>query len=314
MRVVRAVKATGKMPVPPGEEQGQAQLGKELAEFSGGLAYDQARVIERTQEGLRQGVQGFYQAGLGLILIFQHEGAQTSALILEKFFPGISQRSAQCYMQFARAASTLPNFRAFCLERGGYSKGLTMLQAASEEQVQEFDETGVILGYSHDQIDAMSVLSLKKALRRAREYAEQKAQGAGAKSAKQLAAQAERIRDLEAQVPAETPVDAAMNLIRAADAKIIDGLRLLAKLERPLLAANQPVRDLLLLSLDTAIAIAKMLVYLKSEARLSDEIFVQTCLEVLNIDTAKVTRAGQSLMPDKVLEVVQRVCQSRGRN
>ncbi len=63
-----------------------------------------------------------------------------------------------------------------------------------------------------------------------------------------------------------------------------------------------------------AIAIAKMLVYLKSEARLSDEVFVQTCMEVLNIDTAKVTRAGQSLMPDKVLEVVQRVCQSRGRN
>ena len=63
-----------------------------------------------------------------------------------------------------------------------------------------------------------------------------------------------------------------------------------------------------------AIAIAKMLVYLKSEARLSDQNFVQTCLEVLNIDTAKVTRAGQSLMPDKVMEVVKRVCQSRGRN
>jgi len=63
-----------------------------------------------------------------------------------------------------------------------------------------------------------------------------------------------------------------------------------------------------------AIAIAKMLVHHKSEARLSDPIFVQTCLEVLNIDTAKVTRAGQSLMPDKVMEVVKRVCQSRGRN
>ena len=63
-----------------------------------------------------------------------------------------------------------------------------------------------------------------------------------------------------------------------------------------------------------AIAIAKMLVHYKSEARLSDPIFIQTSLEVLNIDTAKVTRAGQSLMPDKVMEVVKRVCQSRGRN
>ena len=56
-----------------------AALEKELKEFSGGLPYDQARVIERTQDGFRMGVHGFYLAGLGLILLERHEGAHVCA-------------------------------------------------------------------------------------------------------------------------------------------------------------------------------------------------------------------------------------------
>jgi gas vesicle protein GvpN len=62
-----------------------------------------------------------------------------------------------------------------------------------------------------------------------------------------------------------------------------------------------------------AISIAKMLTYFGAEARLADRFFVRTCLDVLNLDTAKVTRAGQSLMPGKVMEVLERVCRDRGR-
>lgn len=42
-----------------------------------------------------------------------------------------------------------------------------------------------------------------------------------------------------------------MGLIRAAEAKIIEGVRLLAKVERPVLLTNGLVRDLLLKSLDS---------------------------------------------------------------
>ncbi len=237
---MRSKGAQAGTPAPPG----QGQLEKELAEFSGGLAYDQARIIERTQEGFRQGVHGFYLAGLGLILIKAHDG-YTFTHILEQFFPGITYEAAKKYMRFARAASALPNFKAFCLERGGYSKGLTMLQAATEEQIQEFDDTGIILGYSQEQIDGMSVVSLKKALRRAREYTEQKVKGATYKSEKQIADQADRIRDLEAQVPKETPADAAFALIKRAEDKMLECFRLLNQVPDQALVDSELVRDAL---------------------------------------------------------------------
>ena len=50
-----------------------------------------------------------------------------------------------------------------------------------------------------------------------------------------------------------------------------------------------------------------------AEAPWDDPIFGLTCRDVLNIDTAKVTRGGESLMPQKVDEVVRRMCASRMR-
>jgi nitric oxide reductase NorQ protein len=59
------------------------------------------------------------------------------------------------------------------------------------------------------------------------------------------------------------------------------------------------------------IAIARILRHMGGIARLQDPIFQRICLDVLNTDTAKVTRAGQSLMPNKVDEVLKRVCGPR---
>ncbi len=56
------------------------------------------------------------------------------------------------------------------------------------------------------------------------------------------------------------------------------------------------------------IAIARVLAHLGGRARLDDPVFGWVCQDVLNTDSAKVTRAGQSLMPQKVAEVVARVC------
>lgn len=59
------------------------------------------------------------------------------------------------------------------------------------------------------------------------------------------------------------------------------------------------------------IAIARILAHMGGSARLGDPIFRRVVLDVLNPDTVKVTRAGQSLMPNKVEEVLKRVCSPR---
>ncbi len=59
------------------------------------------------------------------------------------------------------------------------------------------------------------------------------------------------------------------------------------------------------------IAIARILAHMGGSARPGDPIFRRVCLDVLNPDTVKVTRAGQSLMPNKVEEVLKRVCSPR---
>ena len=55
------------------------------------------------------------------------------------------------------------------------------------------------------------------------------------------------------------------------------------------------------------IAIARILVHRRAQARLGDPVFQWACRDVLNTDTAKVTRGGHSLMGEKVDEVLQAV-------
>lgn len=62
-----------------------------------------------------------------------------------------------------------------------------------------------------------------------------------------------------------------------------------------------------------SIAVANILVHNGAHARLDDEHFRWACRDVLNLETAKVSRGGESLMPDKVEEVVRRVCRGRRR-
>ena len=56
------------------------------------------------------------------------------------------------------------------------------------------------------------------------------------------------------------------------------------------------------------IAIARILVHRQARARLDDPVFQWVCHDVLTTETAKVTRDGQSLMPDKIDESMARIC------
>ncbi|MFH1156628.1 MAG: gas vesicle protein GvpN [Pseudomonadota bacterium] len=57
-----------------------------------------------------------------------------------------------------------------------------------------------------------------------------------------------------------------------------------------------------------SIAIARILSSLGGHARMDDPLFLRTCRDVLSINTSKVTRGGQPLMPEVLEEVMQKVC------
>jgi hypothetical protein len=58
------------------------------------------------------------------------------------------------------------------------------------------------------------------------------------------------------------------------------------------------------------ITIARILANQHAHARLGDPVFHWVCRDVLNTDTAKVTRDGESLMPNKIEEAMAKVCAS----
>jgi len=62
------------------------------------------------------------------------------------------------------------------------------------------------------------------------------------------------------------------------------------------------------------IAIAKILAHQGARARQDDPVFHWACRDVLNTDSAKVTRGGQSIMAEKVAEVMQTVFTSHPRS
>ena len=58
------------------------------------------------------------------------------------------------------------------------------------------------------------------------------------------------------------------------------------------------------------ISIARILAHAGAHARARDPVFRWVCRDVLNTETAKITRDGQSLMGEKVEEVIRKVCGS----
>jgi len=64
-------------------------------------------------------------------------------------------------------------------------------------------------------------------------------------------------------------------------------------------------------TLRACIAIARVLAHKKARARRGDPVFGWICHDVLSTDTAKVTRGGESVMPQKVEEAIRKVCGGR---
>jgi nitric oxide reductase NorQ protein len=60
------------------------------------------------------------------------------------------------------------------------------------------------------------------------------------------------------------------------------------------------------------IAIARILAHGNGQAQMNDSRFIRICHDVLNIDTAKVSRSGKPVMSKKVDDVIQKVCTKKG--
>jgi nitric oxide reductase NorQ protein len=56
------------------------------------------------------------------------------------------------------------------------------------------------------------------------------------------------------------------------------------------------------------IAIARILAHVNGRAQLQDSRFIRICHDVLNIDTAKVSRSGKPVVSKKVDDIIQRIC------
>ena len=234
---------TNVVPYTPGADRA---LEKELKAFNEGLPYHRDRVIERTQDAFKKGVLAFYDVGRGMILLHENE-PQTFAEIVGQYFPGISMRAAENYMRFARQAAVLPNFKAFCESGGNWSKGLTMLQACSGEELAEFEETGSLRGYKPDEIERLSVRQLQRALRRALEEKGKAVDRATEKLQTENRDLKEKTAGLEAELErADTPLDNALALIKAAENQVLHGLAKLAKIPEEVLAREKLVQDMVL--------------------------------------------------------------------
>ena len=156
-------------------------------------------------------------------------------------------RAAENYMRFARQASVLPNFKAFCEGGGNWSKGLTMLQACSGEELEEFEETGALRGYKPDEIERMSVRQLQRALRRALEEKGKAVLNATDKVLGENVALREKVEGLEAELQrAGSPLDQALALIKAAENQVLDGIAKLARVPEEVLRREKVVQDMIL--------------------------------------------------------------------
>ncbi len=210
--------------------EAEKALEKELKAFNDGLPYNRERIIERTQDACKRGILAFYDVGRGMILVREHEDAQTFAQILEKYFPGISRRTAENYMNFARHAAKLPNFKAFCESAGGWSKGLTMLQFCTEEELQGFEEAGEIRGFSAEEISGMSVRQMQRALLKAKEKAQQQVAEATEKTTRENARLKEENAALKTMT--ESPsVEQARKLLDAAGRAVEEARKHLTRID-----------------------------------------------------------------------------------
>jgi hypothetical protein len=118
---------------------------------------------------------------------------------------------------------------------------LALLESVNDEELQQFEETGEILGLSVDELDRLSVRELKARIRRLEKQKEEAAQQATETLAGEKNRLEKKVEVLEAAL-AEPGLEEARQIMRQADKHLHDGVQLLRKVPWKLVAADWTAR------------------------------------------------------------------------
>lgn len=215
-----------------------------LIPFTDNLPYDRERIIQEAKFCLEVEVKARFEVGKRLLLLRENEDVRTFGQLLEEHLPGLSRQRAYEYILFAKRAAHLPQFRTWASGRNNWSKALALMETVSEEELREFEE-GSVLGTPVDEIDRMSVRELKARLRKQQEQHQKEMARALEPLRQEIESFKEEVKLLKAEKE-KTDLDAAIERMKAADKKILEGMKLLASIPRELIAQEPVLRDRLL--------------------------------------------------------------------
>lgn len=145
-------------------EERAGEMKAALAPYSDNLPYDRDRVVSELRFCMNQAAQGIVEAGKRLVLLKAHEGHGGFMKACEEL--GITRSSAGRFMRAAEKVAKLPT-----LGNLNRSKLYALLDVPDDE-LKEFEETGMLFGADRDEIDAWGVRELKDHIRKQRKQIE----------------------------------------------------------------------------------------------------------------------------------------------
>ncbi len=139
------------------EEQRLAEISRK---YLGGVPYERDRVIGEIRAHMQQTVQNIIEAGKRLIATKEAEKhGEWDKLVEEQL--GISRVTAWRLMATARKFAECFSVKQLQLGSGGVSK-LYALLSVPDEELTEFDETGLFRGVTLEALDKMTLPQFKK--------------------------------------------------------------------------------------------------------------------------------------------------------
>ncbi|TSA12117.1 MAG: hypothetical protein D4R73_02735 [Deltaproteobacteria bacterium] len=208
----------------------KAQAGL-LVPFSGGMPYDEGRIIQETRFLLEVEVAAKFEIGKRLILLKENNDVGTFRQRLEDL-GDMDRRTAWEYMIFAEMAAGSPAFLSWAEMKNHWRKAITMIRAARERAVEEFEKEGTFLGLPKDKLDRMSVRELKDFIKKQQKEYARELEKAGGDTLLENQRLKKRLEALEA---ADEDVNKGLKLLEAGDKLLTDGLATLAKADFMLL-------------------------------------------------------------------------------
>ncbi len=181
-------------------EEKNRQLTEALRPFSDNLPYDRNRVVNETKFFMNMAANGIIETGKRLILLKAKEGHGGFMKACDEI--GVTRSTAGRFMKAAEKVANYPT-----LGNLGRSKVYALLDVPDEE-LKEFEETGLLFGADRDEVDSWGVRELKEHIRKYRKQI--------GKGAKQLEDLREENAELKARLSAPvTEADATKRLEEA---------------------------------------------------------------------------------------------------